>query len=293
MSLLIDTLLELIRNEYKKEELEWKISSQMTESNKRDWEYLWNECKKDSEFDPMNIRMNMLNEMLKGKLELNVARCEYGQVIVIYENGINKKDIPWGLWGRILRLYSNKNNNKKFKIYLLANSNKRVFPNRNKKITPQNINGGYTYSCNLETIIIYRAEDATRVLLHELQHSCCLDDKNKNVDDIEAETEAWAELIYIGLLSKGNIREFNLLLKNQIDWIINQNHKIKEYMVNPNSNEFPWRYTIGKEEVWRKWGLIRDINSDKKEEINSLRLTKPPTDKFKIEMKIRKTSIIL
>jgi hypothetical protein len=223
-----------------------------------------------------------------------VARCKYGQVIVIYEDGITKEDIPWGLWGRILRLYSNKRNQiKKFRIYLFANSSKRVFPNKNKRIGPENINGGYTYSCNPETIMIYRAEDATRVLLHELQHSCCLDDTNKNVDDIEAETEAWAELLYIGLLSEGEKEQFNLLLKDQINWIINQNKKVKEYMLHRDLKEFPWRYTIGKEEVWKKWGLLKGIIINKNIEINSLRLTNPPSDTIKKTMGIRKESIII
>jgi hypothetical protein len=293
MSLLIDTLLEIIRKEYKKEKPKWRISSSMNKINKMDWMYLINESKKNSEFDPMNLRMKMINEMKEGKLEMDKAECEYGQVIIIYDTEIKREDIPWELWGRILRMYSDKKDHQPCKIYVLASSQKREFPERGTNITAQNINGGYTYTCNKETIMIYRAEDATRVLLHELQHSCCLDDKNKGVDEIEAETEAWAELLYIAFLSKGNMEEMKELLKKQIDWILNQNRKVKSYMKDTNSKEFPWRYTIGKEEVWKRWGLIRKNTIGKNEVGESLRLTRPPDQKYKKEMKVRIESTIL
>lgn len=293
MSLLIDTLLNIIKDEYKKNEPEWKISCSLNHITKNELNYLINESNKESEFDPMHIRMKMINEWKEGLLEMNKAECKYGQVIVIYDKDIKKEDIPWGLWGRILRMYSEKNNHKKCKIYLLASSKKRNFPQGISKIKPENINGGYTYTCNFETIMIYRAEDATRVLIHELQHSSCLDDKSKEVDDIEAETEAWAELLYIAFLSKGHKEKFNCLLKKQIDWIISQNRKVKNHMKDKNSKEFPWRYTIGKENVWRRWGLIDKIKIIKDNVGESLRLTNPPDNKIKEENQVRIVSTIL
>ena len=293
MSILIDTLLEIIREEYKKREPEWKITCNLYHIDKEDISYLLNESKKKSEFDPMNIRIKMIEEWEEGKLEMIKGECQYGTIIIILDREIKREDIPWRLWGRILRLYCQKNNNKKCKIYILASSNKRFFPKNNGKIRPENINGGYTYTCNLETIMIYRAEDATRVLIHELQHSSCLDDKQKEVDDIEAETEAWAELLYIGLLSKGKKEVFNQLVKKQIEWMCIQNRKVKNHMKNKNSKEFPWRYTIGKEEVWRRWGLIGKEKIIKDEVEDSLRLTRPPDNKIKEEMKVSSESVLL
>lgn len=293
MSLLIDTLLEIIKEEYKKREPEWKINCNLYHIHKDDIMYLLNESKKKSEFDPMNIRIKMIKDWEDGKLEMIKGECQYGTIIMILDKEIKCEDIPWGLWGRILRLYCQKNNNKKCKIYILASSNKRIFPKKNGIIRPENINGGYTYTCNLETIMIYRAEDATRVLIHELQHSSCLDDKQKEIDDIEAETEAWAELLYIGLLSKGKKEVFNQLLKKQIEWICIQNRKVKNHMKDKNSKEFPWRYTIGKEEVWKRWGLIGGEKIIKDEVGDSLRLTRPPDNKLKEEMKVSSESVLL
>ena len=295
MSILIDTLLGMMKEEYKKSEPEWKITCGIHNINNNDWSYLINESKKESEFDPMNIRIKMIDDWKNGKLEMNKGECEFGQVIIIYDKGIKKEDVPWGLWGRILRMYSEKGNHNKCKIYILASSKKRLFPKNNGKIKPENINGGYTYTCNSETIMIYRAEDATRVLIHELQHSSCLDDKKKDVDDIEAETEAWAELLYIGFLSKGKKDIFTHLLKKQIEWIIIQNKTVKNHMKDKESREFPWRYTIGKEKVWRRWGLIEKPKMVKDEVTidNSLRLTRPPSNKIKEEMQVRIESTIL
>ncbi len=293
MSILIDTLLEIIKEEYKKRELEWKITCNLYHIHKDDITYLLNESKKKSEFDPMNIRIKMIEEWEEGKLEMIKGECQYGTIIMILDREIKREDIPWRLWGRILRLYCQKNNNKKCKIYILASSKKRNFPRNNEKIKPENINGGYTYTCNLETIMIYRAEDATRVLIHELQHSSCLDDKQKDIDNIEAETEAWAELLYIGLLSKGKKEIFKQLLKKQIEWICIQNRKVQKHMKDKNSKEFPWRYTIGKEEVWKRWGLIGKEKIMKDEVGDSLRLTRPPDNKIKEEMKVSSESVLL
>jgi hypothetical protein len=51
--------------------------------------------------------------------------------------------------------------------------------------------------------------------------------------------------------------------------MVSQNEEVKKHMSNPSSREFPWRYTLGKEEVWRRWELfpeeegINESNSNK------------------------------
>jgi hypothetical protein len=158
---------------------------------------------------------------------------------------------------------------KSAKIFLLAHSAKRLFPQG--PITPQNINGGYTYPCNKETIMIYRAEDATRVLIHELMHAYCLDHMDLGIDQVEAETEAWAELIYIAILSKGDPQKFKRYHQQQSDWMQRQNQRVKTYI--KDTRAFPWRYTVGKEEVWRRWGILLPLEGTQR--IDSLRLTYP------------------
>jgi hypothetical protein len=300
MSILIGTLLERVKDEFSKPEIEWETIG----LNEKDMIFLRKECNTDSEFDPTNKRKKMFNGMINNELITVMYKCEYGQIIAIFETIDQIAELPWDLWGRILRMFS-ESDRKPFKVYFLANKSLRLFPSGNDPITPENINGGYTYRCNPETIIIYRAEDATRVLIHELQHSCCLDRQENGLDIIEAETEAWAELFYIAILSQGKKYIFNDLLQRQSEWMIEQNKKIKMHMKNPNTPifldnfkknimEFPWRYTIGKEQIWDNWGILR---KDKMKPVikvnNSLRLTYPPNNILKERFKVIYSSTIL
>jgi hypothetical protein len=279
---LLNITLDIVQNEFKKEEPQWFQSHW----NDSDAKFLQEECNKDSEFDPTNVRKSLI----KNINDSTVLECTYGKIHVIYDNSLQKYDIPWGLWGRILRLYSHK---KPFKVFFLAGTNTRQFPKPLPNgdfmpITPYNINGGYTYPCNHETIVIYRAEDATRVLIHELQHSCCLDNHALGIDRVEAETEAWAELIYCALLSRGVHNMFHKLLQKQSTWIQCQNNRVRNHLKSPMG--FPWRYTIGKEEVWRRWNILQPL---RKLMYPTLRLTYPPSNDIKTFFKVSKRSTIL
>jgi len=289
MSLLINTLLDRVKTEFELPGIIWediKLSSS-------DIKFLKDECSKESEFDPTNRRKQMLEGLLSGKAPIGAAKCEYGQIAVVFESMDQIPEMPWDLWGRILRMFYEKTR-KPFKVFLLAKKDLRVFPPKSEPIMPININGGYTYRCNPETIMIYRAEDATRVLIHELQHSCCLDRDKHDLDEKEAETEAWAELFYVAILSKGKKFIFNDLLRRQSEWMIKQNKKVKQHMNNPDSREFPWRYTIGKEEIWERWGILSiDFMTPYIDVGNSLRLTFPPNNMLKLRFNVSRASVIL
>jgi hypothetical protein len=254
------------------------------------------ECTNVSPFDELGLRQKMLQRVhgIQKKHLVTYATCPYGEVIAVYDEGVREEDVPWALWGRILRLFSKQG---PFRIYLLASQSRRVFPENNAPITPQNINGGYTYPCQSESIVIYRAEDATRVLIHELQHACCLDDKQKGVDEVEAETEAWAELFYTALLSRGQPSLWKRRWRRQWEWMVGQNERIRRHMRSPLSREFPWRYTIGKEEVWRRWfeslPMVSPVFSVSPILVDSLRLTPPPTASDVRMYGVRPSSTIL
>ena len=274
---LLDITLNVIQKEFQKEAPQW----QQIGWNKKHKDFIVNECSKPTEFDPSNVRSSMISNIEAS----TVLTCPYGTIHVIYQNDQQKHEIPWSLWARILRIYSHKG--KPFTIFFLASPHLREFPVKGE-ITPYNINGGYTYPCNHETIVIYRAEDATRVLIHELQHSCCLDNHANGIDRVEAETEAWAELVYCALLSEGNKTAFHKCIRNQSAWIQQQNARVKQFI--GETQAFPWRYTVGKEEVWRRWGILFPAS---KKYSTSLRLTAPPTDSMKKKFEISKTSTIL
>ena len=292
--MLLNAVVECIKKEFAKPAPTWKKSAVCPED---DMLFLKNECSVVSEFDPLQMRKSMLDGLYNGQSHITVASCLYGTVHAIYQTPEQYYHIPWELWARILRMYTEQSKKdrkslkpfKPFKLFFLANDAIRQFPKGTAPITAININGGYTYHCNRETIMIYRAEDATRVLLHELMHACCLDNMKLGVDRIEAETEAWAELMYVGFLSRGNSQQFYRLLQKQSSWIIQQNKRVRLHMCTPMA--FPWRYTVGKEDVWRRWNIL---DSEIKVRLgNSLRLTCPPDDTMKKIHHVSKDSTIL
>lgn len=282
---LLDAVLDMVRHEYEKLEPMWK-TSRITTS---DHAFLERECNNGSEFDPFGWRKQMFDMYMNGSAIADARECAYGRVVAIGSES-DIYNIPWGLWGRILRLYTGamlrNSHHKKARIFFLASPYLRTIVTRaSTPIGPENINGGYTYSCNMETIVIYRAEDATRVLIHELQHASCLDHIEHGTDIVEAETEAWAELLYAGLLSQGEKPLFHELVKKQADWMQAQNAVVKRHL--RRERQFPWRYTVGKEEVWERWGLIEGNKNASRashaspKPMHSLRLTPPPSAALK------------
>ena len=287
MAALLDIVSDRVKRDFEIDEPQWEN----VDMDEKDINFLEGECIKDSKFDPTNKRNKMFNGMTDGSMYTVIAECAYGRILGVFEEPAQIGELPWGLWARILRMFSEPNR-KPFKVFFLAHSSPREFPPGKKPISPENINGGYTYRCDPETIVIYRAEDATRVLIHELQHSCCLDRVENSLDEIEAETEAWAELFYQAIMSRGQKYMFKDLIKRQSEWMRKQNEKVKYHM--RSAKDFPWRYTIGKQEVWEKWGILTydDLKPPIKQ-VDSLRLTYPPGKLFKARFKVAESSTIL
>lgn len=278
---LIGTLLDLVKKEMALPSPSWKSSS-LTRQEKNQLEQ---ECRDPSPFDPYQTRRVMMDSF--DTSVVITKECIYGKVTVILDANFTERDIPWELWGRILRMYGSV---EPFRIYVLAHPRLREFPSRGQPIGPEHINGGYTYPCKKRMIMIYRAEDATRVLIHELQHASCLDHREHTVDHQESETEAWAELIYIALLSKGSMLRFRQLQRQQSNWMLAQNKKVATYLSHPM--DFPWRYTIGKQVVWERWGVFVP-SSPISRDVTSLRLTVPPTSAIKQAWGVSPTSTLL
>lgn len=285
----MDKILQRIRQDATKAPPRWTMRDTPPPSH---WKWIQKEVQSDSEFDVLRLRHNTLHHPQR---RIQYATCPYGSVLVIYAEDTfdPSKDLPWDLWGRILRLF---HQGKPFHIYFLASPSLRRFPSSSSSppIKPEHINGGYTYPCRQDTIVIYRAEDATRVLIHELQHALCLDHPERGVDRVEAETEAWAELFYTALLAGGDPTQWKRLWSRQWKWILEQNRMVIRHMRSPRSNEFPWRYTLGKEQVLREWFLPSSLPASlPASPTSSLRLTAPPTKKQKQEQGVRISSTTL
>lgn len=241
----------------------------------------------DSPFDPVNLRKEMFVRVFyKKEGTYQVKESPYGKIIALFYNKEQEDDLPWELWFRILRLFYKK---RPFTICFLAHPSLREFPKKYTPISPFNINGGYTYPCNPSFICIYRAEDATRVLIHELFHASCSDNHDEGIDRVEAKTEAWAELIYCAIITKGNQRSFEKQVKKQSGWMSMQNKHLADFHMK-TTQQFPWRYTIGKEEIWQLWGIFSKTHLAF---TNSLRLTCPPTSTQKKQADISSSSTML
>lgn len=145
---------------------------------------------------------------------------------------------------------------KNYTIYWFMSDERRRFPATGQTVGPLNVNGGYCRACAPETIVIYRREDALRVLIHELQHACCLDDHKMPIAQLEAYTEAWAELIYAMVGAIVHRLRPEDAWHIQTAWSAAQNRRLRSEFGVIGPTEYAWRYTVGKEEVWRKMNLF-------------------------------------
>jgi hypothetical protein len=145
---------------------------------------------------------------------------------------------------------------KPYSVYWFMSDARRLFPRVGESVGPLNVNGGYCRACKPDTIVIYRTEDALRVLIHELQHAGCLDDHSASVPLIEARTEAWAELIYamVGAIVHGIKPEAAWAI--QSSWSAAQNRRLRESFGVQGPADYAWRYTVGKEDIWATMGLF-------------------------------------
>lgn len=305
MESFLPILLHRIQQEYKQPPPPWKHHHLIPPDQ---WRWITEDCKKPSDFDTLRLRQQLIDSPTATRY---YGTCEYGSVAVLSEPPLSPaEDIPWNLWGRILRLFRGK---KPFTIYFLASPSLRQFPaSQHEPIQPRHINGGYTYPCRPDTIVLYRAEDATRVLIHELQHASCLDHPERGVDHVEAETEAWAEILYTALLSRGDPLQWDILWTRQWAWLTSQNKKVRKQIKTSGSDSkpfpFPWRYTIGKEDTIRRWFSSLPSSSLPSSSLpssslpsahpsssptTSLRLTIPPSPEQQQKEGVRASSLIL
>jgi len=252
------------------------------------------ECTQPSEFDEILSKQQLYRAYQQGKIQPYVVEHSVTKdvVIALFPSIDSVQDVPWALWSQIVQLFR-RANGQPHTIFLLAHPAIRQFPQYGKPITPYHINGGYTYPCNADCVFIFRAEDATRVLIHELFHSNCCDNTQLNLEEREAETEAWAELFWCGLLSRGNLKTFKSLVAEQGSLIRSQNRRLQEgHHMKKEYQGFPWRYTVGKELLWAKWDLLQGT-TDRMNIGNSMRLTVHPTDTMKKLFGVTSASTIL
>lgn len=251
-----------------------------------DLDHVLTEATQPSQFDPLKLRETMLNRLgssSPGKTLMNQVkstqapastalgrqapaslasltalgrqarlvcyRCEFGKVIAVVEPDT---DVPLEEWGKVFQAFGSQS--KPWRIVWFANPAPRMFPSDGTAPTPANLNGGYTFPCRPDTVVVYRKEEATRVLIHELLHASCTDNMENSEAIRESLTETWAELFLVALRARGSRRRAAALWKAQAQRIADQEAELmRRGVLGPG--DFAWRYTVGRRPVLAALGI--------------------------------------
>jgi len=220
-----------------------------------DWRWIRREGAA-SPFDRANLRAGLLEGLADGKARAYARVCEYGRVIVVTKARTDQ--VPWESWGRIFRMFGGGGAGKPMQMLWFAAQDRRTWPARGKPVGPENVNGGYCQVCRPNTVVVYRAEDATRVLVHELLHGCCTDSPADPVEIVEAKTEAWAEIILASLREAGLAGPvMSHALEQQLAWSAAQNARLVADHRVRGPTDYAWRYTLGKTAALEAMGFAQ------------------------------------
>jgi hypothetical protein len=230
----------------------------------------------ESAIDEVNFRADMVAKWKAGNagVMLKVKELPGRTRVVFLGTEEQWSQSPWATWARIFQAVSHPIGH----VLFYADPRIRKDPADKGPPTQKEVNGGYSYICKQELVVIYRFEEATRVLLHELLHTLCFDSE-KGVEDLEANTEAWTELFLCALLSKGSSAKFNKLWRQQVHWMVEQAKSLSlEGQVN-TPVDYAWRYMKGKMEVLEEKGFLRGYTAGSPQPpTQSLRFTTPEWD---------------
>lgn len=202
-------------------------------------------------FDRMQMKRSLWRDLKAGAATLTVKSCARARVVCIQPVG-EEMPIPWELWGLIFQWFDIQQN---IRILFFMAPNLRLLPLRGEAVGPECINGGYTLACRTDAIVIYRYEEATRVLIHELFHAACTDNFGFSTELREAKTETWAELIYVAVLSRGSMALLKTLWDIQSQWIVDQNAILRMRHGVKTLEDYAARYTLARERELKNLGV--------------------------------------
>lgn len=206
-----------------------------------------------SVFDPLLLRATLWKDVEEGRATIKAKGCALARVIWIQPKG-KKVEPDWSTWGRIFQWYGSPSGASQWRIFWFPSEVKRTAPAQGQ-VGPAHVNGGYTIPCTPTAIIIYRKEEATRVLLHELSHAACLDNQSESLIMREARTETWAEIFLIAIKSRGSLQKAKQLFLIQTQWISDQNAMLRTQYGVQGPNDYSWRYTLGREIILNQLGI--------------------------------------
>jgi len=245
----IEPFLEPIQAEYTLQPPNWTL----VEPEETTFKYIYSVAEEDDPFDTGKLKQECANALRTSQATVFRSVCPLGEILLV---SLHKDPTTptWNLWWRCVRLLLTQG--KRARILLFGNPTKRMRPLEHQaQIVQGHINGGATYPCNEKTIVVYRKEEMTRVLLHELLHASCSDPYEKSTPHIEADTEAWAELILCAMAAKGKLGPFITHMNNQLQWSVNQAALVKQKHNVHSDEQYAWRYLVGRLDVWNSLGI--------------------------------------
>jgi hypothetical protein len=196
-------------------------------------------------FDPLRLRTTLWAQAEAGAATILCKSCSTARVIWIQPKG-SRVEPDWDLWGRLLQWSGSPGAGVKWRVFWIPADVNRELPPPGTPVGAEHLNGGYCYPCSPHVIMIYRKEEAARVLAHELLHAACTDPPGAPLPIKEATTETWAELLLVAVCSKGSSSEAKRLWKTQASWIASQNTLLETYYGVSSPNDYAWRYTVGR-----------------------------------------------
>jgi hypothetical protein len=246
LPILLEEVMIQVRNMYKMPALKWTQGT-VTEDDLKRFETAVVE---GTQFDPLNIKKNVWDSYKKGDFIGHVIESPLARVVAILPKD---KSIP-DSWGRIFQLFGTPKHGTRWNVYMFGGEVPRLFPKDGAPLAAEHLNGGYTTGCSTDGIFIYRIEEATRVLIHELLHAACQDPYEKSVPQREATIETWAEVVLVAFCSKGITRKGERLWSLQTQWVADTNLQASKHSVSTEA-DYGWRYLNGRVNVYKSLGL--------------------------------------
>jgi hypothetical protein len=269
LPLVLQEIVENVKKQYELPPVRWTDAAPTDE----DMTILQREALTENPFDKVNFRKEMWIALQNGSAELLCRVCNYGKVLVICMKGANL-GISWSMWGRILQGFGVTH----LRICWYASPVKRVLPAPGHAVGPEHVNGGYTMPCDVSAVVIYRLEEATRVLIHEMLHATCTDREHDAIEIKEAKTETWAELFLVAYAAKGRPDLAERLWAKQAAWIQEVNGTLVESHGVRSLADYSARYTLGRTEQLQKQGV--EVPQGIRKRTTSSRFTSPKLDTF-------------
>ena len=240
------------------------------------------EATSGGQFDTLGLKRSIWGKHKQGKLPTHCfafTDTASGRVLarVVVIGAEKASAYLWSIWARIFQWIGPASNGEPWRVTWYTSPVCRTFPEAGVHLSHEHVNGGYTTACSTNGVFIYRIEEATRVLLHELLHAACLDEPDWTVAHREAMIETWTEIFLIALLAKGEAKEAGRLWDLQSHWVVEVNRAAERFNGVQCEDQYAWRYLNGREMMYEKLGvtLPSPKQGKRKEKRKSLRFTHP------------------